>query len=135
MIEIGEALKQWRQNASELRNAGPDGMPIRVCLDTDSDSSTAEFPRITMSLAFGTSETTAVIPFVLTDEVEVSEETASVLKPLIKTIQRLYSGKSYFCDYAIIHALTLKSIETDIDVGMMKKARITWSGQGSVKNG
>lgn len=125
MIAIAEALKRWRETTARIRAITP---LLSVTIDTDADAGAPNAAALKLSVRTDASETNAVVPYVLTEEIKTGDPAR--LDVVVRAVLSL-NGKAHFDPDATIHRHSLTGIEYVMAPGLARTARLTWEGEAS----
>jgi len=125
MIAVGRALCRWREQHPTLAALG-----LRARLVTDVDASTPEGARSVLTLRFEASETRAVVPFTVSEELKAAR--TEDLPALVEAVTGALNGKAYLIDPdAAIHRLSLRGVSFSLEPGLAGVANLEWEGVAS----
>lgn len=133
MIAVGNALRRWRTNETSLKCLSPDGAGLSCKLDTDLDAKIPSAIQSILSLSIGPTETTAVVPFTITETVSVAGGRPDLLRVVADGIERAFNGKCCLTDpEASIHLHRLSGpVKFELRDGLMLVAIFQWEGTAS----
>lgn len=125
MLAVGLALKRWREQHPDLVALG-----LKVRLSTDRDAGVADHARSVLGLRLEATETRAVVPFTVSEELKASSTEA--LPALVTAVERACNGRAYLVDPdAAIHRISLRSVTFERDPGLAGTATLEWEGLAS----
>ncbi len=125
MIAVGVALKRWREQHAVLAARG-----LKCALATDTDARAVAGNRSVLTLRFEASETRAVVPFTVTEELKAAE--AENLPGLVADVEEALNGRAYLVDPdASVHRLSLRGVSFSLDPGLAGVAMLEWEGVAS----
>lgn len=125
MLAVGVALKRWREQDPTLAALG-----LKCALATDPDAKTPEGNRSILALRFEASETRAVVPFVVSEELKAARTEG--LAALVAAVTGALNGKAYLVDPdAVVHRLSLRSVGFSLEPGLAGVANLEWEGVAS----
>lgn len=125
MLAVGIALKRWREQHPTLAALG-----LKCSLSTDPDAKAPEGARSVLTLRFEASETRAVVPFTVSEELKAAR--TEDLPSLVEAVTGALNGRAYLIDPdAAIHRLSLRSVAFSLEPGLAGVANLEWEGLAS----
>lgn len=134
MIAVGNVLRRWREKEPTLAAVMPDGARYECRVETDPDAETKATAKSVLGIDVAASETRAVVPFRIIEDVTCSD--AARLPLVVDAIELAFNGRSRLTDpEAAIHTHRRVATSFDTQAGLAKKATITWEVTASWPNG